>query len=1159
MQLPSFGAKSGLGAVRGHGRASSLIGLSVVLFAFGCGTATQVAAQSTVTWTGDSSNFWTDPFSWSPFTVPTSDDDVIIDTSNDTVGLGGTVLDTSTEINALIVGDVDIGELTITSGTLTVDDVMAIAQNGGTGSVVVAGSDAALAVGEQLDIAGQGTGTLTIAGGATVSIGGQQIFILGLDEKAVATLNIGNAATDGATSPGTLSTPTIEVFQAAQADIVFNHTSGSSNPYTFAPSIEVGQASATISILSGTTIFTGDLSDYGQSVDITNGTMVIESDLVASDISLGGGTTGGLTVQSGGTVSTPSLLIGTGSGDVATVEVTGDDGNGNPSTLTVTDTLTVGVEGTGTLVLSDGAVLNAPSTIVIAEKGSSTGTLALGAASGADAAAVGIFTSDLSFGSGDGTLLFNHTATETDPFASTVTISGSGTISAIAGFTELSGDISGFDGALFVDGGSLSITQDIKASSLTIGDTGTDGTFVFGDTVTATINGDVTIGVEAGSAGTVTVAGATADGGSIVAATLKVSDDLVIGGAGTGTLVVADSGVISVDGGKGTVTIAESSGSNGTLIIGSPVSGTTLGVGTVEADLVAFGDGGGTTLFNHSDDSGDFVFDLPFSGTGLIDHQAGATELSADSKDFTGTVILSGGQLTVSGALPGSIILGDGTLLVTGTLSGDVEVEDGTLAGTGTVEGTITVDSGGTISPGTSVGTLNTADMIFESGSVYAVEIDSDGNTDLINSSGTVTLKGGTVSVVADGFFSDASFVILTAADVTGQFSDDILGATTFIDYALSYDDTDVTLTQTVSQAFGAVGTSENHQQVADALTSLPFEEEVVQHALASATEEEARAIFDSFSGEIHASVQGALMDNDREISAAINRRLGGPFYGPGAPATEGPQNGAWIAGYGGWNNIDATGNTGAASNDYGGVIAGVDRAFGETWRLGIFGAYGSTDVDQSGRASSADVDSFSAGLYGQATVDALFVNLGGVFSWHDVDTSRTVPVRSAVQNLTASYDAYSWQLFAEAGYRFAWDGTTLEPFGGVSYLQLDRDGFTETGGSAALSAGSNTEETTFTTLGVRVGQQVTDTFRVQGTAAWRHAFGDVDPTAGFTLAGSNPFTVAGAPIAEDALLVEAGVELDLANNVTIGVGYGGRFGDGTTANQVQGYLRVAF
>ena len=134
-----------------------------------------------------------------------------------------------------------------------------------------------------------------------------------------------------------------------------------------------------------------------------------------------------------------------------------------------------------------------------------------------------------------------------------------------------------------------------------------------------------------------------------------------------------------------------------------------------------------------------------------------------------------------------------------------------------------------------------------------------------------------------------------------------------------------------------------------------------------------------------------------------------------------------------------------------------------------------------------------------------------------------------------------------------------MQPFAGLSFMQLDTDGFTETGGSAALTAASNTESTTFTTLGLRLGRQVTDTVRVHGMAGWRHAFGDVDPTATFTLAGSTPFTIAGAPIAEDALVIEAGFEVEVSDTLSLGAGYDGQFGDGSTANQVEGHLRLRF
>ena len=43
----------------------------------------------------------------------------------------------------------------------------------------------------------------------------------------------------------------------------------------------------------------------------------------------------------------------------------------------------------------------------------------------------------------------------------------------------------------------------------------------------------------------------------------------------------------------------------------------------------------------------------------------------------------------------------------------------------------------------------------------------------------------------------------------------------------------------------------------------------------------------------------------------------------------------------------------------------------------------------------------------------------------------------------------------------------------------------------------------------------------------WRHVFGDVTPTStlAFASAPSIPFAVAGAPIARDALAVEAGLD----------------------------------
>ena len=772
----------------------------------------------------------------------------------------------------------------------------------------------------------------------------------------------------------------------------------------------------------------------------------------------------------------------------------------------------------------------------------------------------------MEFGDGTGTLVFNHTATETDSLYFSPAISGKGSIEVASGYTLLSADNSGFSGTITVDGGSLTVAGHLKGEDLKVGDTGTNATMLITNAMTTNISGDVQLGVQAGSSGTLTVSGATSDGSAVTASTLKVSDDLIVGSAGNGTLIVNNGGAIVVDDGDKSLKIAESAGSTGVFAIGSASGDPALGTGSLSASSVKFGDGNGTVLFNHADESGGYEFSRSFEGTGTILTQSGTTVLSAKSSDFTGTTLVDGGTLSLSGSLPGEITVNDaGTLSVSGSASGDILVNSGgTLTGTGALTGTTTVNTGGTIVAGSPTDTLETADVTFEGGSVLGVEIDSDGNAGLIKSTGTIAIDGGTVAVEADSYFVDGTFTV-AAADtaVNGTFSG-ATGSTAFITYTLSYDDTNVMLTQSVSQSFGSAALTENHFAVAAALESLPTDHPVVQSVFGAPTVHHARAHFDALSGEAQASLKGALMTTGRKVSDAVNRRLGGTFSGSAQTFAYGgtgsdQRHGAWIAGYGGWDDIDATANTAAADNDYGGIVAGIDREIGRNWRLGVFGAYGRTETTQSARSSSAAADSFSAGAYGGTTYGPIFFNIGGLATWHDIDSSRSVTVRSSGQTLTATYDASSWQVFSEAGYRFDSGDVRIEPFAGISFLQLDTDSYTEAGGSAALTAASDTESITFTTLGIRFGHKVSNRTRVYAMAGWQHAFGDVDPTSTFTLAGSIPFTVAGAPIALDALVLGLGFDVEMSNAVTLGARYDGRFGDGTTANQLEGWARLRF
>ncbi len=1126
-------------------------------------TASAVLAQ---TWTGETSSNWFDATNWSTGAVPTDSDFAYVDTEspNATV-ISDQVSNGTAEADDMIVGNSSKGSLTIENGgQLILDDAIAIGFNkGSNGSVVVSGSttDGTTTYASTLNSAGglivgsEGKATLTISeGGAVIaqSIGGPITVADG--EDSTASIIIGSAIGQTPNDPGTISATGISIVEAG-GGLVFNHTATSTDPYVFSVPISSlsGLKSGTITVAAGYTELTGDNSGYAGTTTVDGGTLVVDVALGGSALTVGDSSTEStMVIQQGGqSVQTGNVIIGNNGSSSGSVTVTGESTDGTASSLSVAGNFYVGNKGTAALTVSSGATVdanNGKGTITVARESGSNGTVVIGAASGSSAAAPGTLSAaSLQFGSGTGTLVLNHTGTEADATELAFTISGKGTIDVEAGFTELSADNSGFSGTTTVDVGTLAITGDLNGNALNVGSTGTGGMMSVTNTAVVNISGDATIGVSSGSSGTVTVSGATS-GSTVDASTLKVSNDLVVGASGSGTLIVNNSGLININSGNSALTVAQSAGSTGSFVIGSQSGNTALGTGTLKAKSIAFGEGTGSVLFNHSDDSGGFEFAVPFTGSGTIEVEGGTTVLTSKSTSFTGQTNINGGILSVTGSLPGAVVVNNG----------------GTLGGTGTLTGAITVNSGGTIMPGSSVGTLNTADVTFESGGIFDVEIDSDGNVDLLASTGTVTIDGGSVLVSADSYSVDTTFTILTAdTAVSGTFSG-VSGTSTFIDYTLGYDATDVTLTQSVSQSFASVGETENQLAVAKALDLLDLDHEVVQLVFGSASETEARGLFDKLSGQTQASLKGALMTSGRKVTHTVNQRLGGSFqddtqvFAYGSTKTN-SHHGAWIAGYGGWEDIDSTGNTAAADNSYGGIVAGLDRDFGRHWRLGLLGAYGHTETSQSALSSSASADSFAAGAYGQATHGPVFVNFGGLFTWHDIDSSRSVTLRRKSQTLTAGYDATSWQLFSEAGYRIDRGDTRIEPFANLSFMQLDTDGYTETGGSAALTAASDTQSTTFTTLGLRVAQQMTQTVQLHGMAGWRHAFGDTDPSATFALAGSIPFTVTGAPIAVDALVIQAGFDVEAKDNVTFGMTYDGQFGDGSSANQIEGHLRVLF
>jgi outer membrane autotransporter protein len=81
----------------------------------------------------------------------------------------------------------------------------------------------------------------------------------------------------------------------------------------------------------------------------------------------------------------------------------------------------------------------------------------------------------------------------------------------------------------------------------------------------------------------------------------------------------------------------------------------------------------------------------------------------------------------------------------------------------------------------------------------------------------------------------------------------------------------------------------------------------------------------------------------------------------------------------------------------------------------------------------------------------------------------------------------------------------------------------------------------------------------LRGMAGWRHTSGTVTPASIVSFAGGSPFSVSGAPIARDAAAVEAGLDLILAEGMTLGLTYGGQFSARTTDQMARGTIRIGF
>lgn len=848
---------------------------------------------------------------------------------------------------------------------------------------------------------------------------------------------------------------------------------------------------------------------------------------VAGLLHIGWAADGDLTVKSGGSVAVSGLTL-VGSGGSGQFNITGHETN-----VSVTGALLAGWLTAGDIIILNGGSLSNESAFL------GNGGVATVNVDGVGSA---WYTTDiLSIGSTEkgslsiangGSVFSGYTVVGDDPLATgAVTVGGVGSHWLINDDFDIGGSGTG---NLRVDNGGT-VTSGLSSIGYFAGSNGSVG--LTGGGTSWSVNGGLTIGYGSG-------------------------------GPSSGALTVNDGAVLSVDGGDGVITLGKEAGSQGTLILGAEYGSAASGSGSINATELIFGSGAGELIFNHTDQNHDWSLNI--TGSGTIRNVAGITHLTGDMSGFSGTTIVSGGLLRTDGNLAGSLLVDDG----------------GTLGGGGTFSNVV-LASGATVAPGNSIGTMNIVGSLdFISGTTYEVEVDGLGNSDLIVSTGAISIDtGSTLFVLAEnGMDTGATYqpittyTILQGASLTGSFGT-ITENFAYLDAGVTYDAANayLTLTRADDLLFQSRAITTNQKSVATAISSQG--DGPLFHAILLLPDDAPPAAFDALSGEIHGDVvtgvlnQGSIIRNillgraptgsgDAE-SAQSARDSGFLPYERSLGALLDTSTTFWTTALGSAGEVDGDGNSYGLATATNGLMIGADRELGEGWYGGIAAGLNTEKISQDNLISDANVESYHLAAHGGRRIGPLGVSLGAVETWSGVETNRQIQFSGFSDEVSAKYWSGMIQVYLEAGWSMNGDLWTVEPFGNIAFSHIWRGPFIETGGAAALEAPSSNDNNWQTTVGLRIDRDFAINDRpgtTHATIGWTHTVGQstVETETAFA-GGGDTFHIASSGLAGDTAFLQFGAQLNIAPLASVSFEYISYLSGGSRSEGLSTHLEIRF